>query len=44
MNKFGITCFGFCLGLAFMSFVNGNVSTGVIQLLCAAVNLQWFFR
>lgn len=44
MSKFGIACFGFCLGLALMSFVNGNGTAGLIQLIAAAANLQWFFR
>ena len=31
--------FGLCLGMSIGSFASGNDSTGVIQLLCACLNI-----
>ena len=31
--------FGMCLGMAIASFVSGNVNAGIIQLLCASMNI-----
>ena len=31
--------FGLCLGMAIGSFISGNDSAGIIQLLCACANI-----
>ena len=32
-------CFGLCLGMSIGSFMSGNDSTGVVQLLCACFSI-----
>lgn len=37
--RFSFLCFGFCLALAFVSFIDAEFGKGCIQLLCALVNI-----
>lgn len=39
--KFNFLAFGFCIGLAFVSFVDNEVAKGLIQLLCACINIPF---
>lgn len=41
--KFSFLCFGFCLALSVVSFADAELSKGVIQLLCALVNVPGMF-
>ena len=37
--KFSFLCFGFCIALTFVSFVDKEIAKGCIQLLCACANI-----
>lgn len=37
--RFSFLVFGFCVGMAVCSFIDKEISTGIIQILCACVNL-----
>lgn len=42
--KFNFLCFGFCIGLAFVSFVDKEIGKGLVQLLCACINIPGMCR
>ena len=37
--RISFLCFGFCLALAFASFVDAEFGKGCVQLLCALANI-----
>ena len=37
--KFSFLCFGVCLGMALVSFSEGEITRGLIQLLGASLNV-----
>jgi hypothetical protein len=37
--RFSFLAFGLCVGMAVCSFIDKEISTGVIQILCACINL-----
>ena len=37
--KFSYLCFGFCFGMAICSFINGEATKGLIQVLGASLSL-----
>lgn len=42
--KFNFLAFGFCIGLAFASFVDKEVTKGIVEILCACINIPAMCR